>query len=424
MNGCAPGKGLVSAQRPRRPGDLALEHQAAQRPLGGGAGRHQDVVSREGPQRRPALEGVGRGADRTRALIRPGRIRAPRGWSAADRRGRRRPVVPCRACGTSPGLSLIRWFRRLRTLRCVRGTACPARPRATVRTAQLPLGHAGRQLPLRAACRSPRSARCRARIRDLGAQGRHLEGLWRCGASSTSTWPSHLAWFTGPGPLDDGRFDELSESRLTRSSSSLTRSSSCAMTAWHSATVFGSFAIAASGDWGPAATIGLVCTRAGTCRCLPVLPAAFKRRKPHVDSHWRVAEVDRRRKQMNAGQRDLLGSRGPRCRRHRPADRHPKGHSARQAAMKQPNLGALPGYLLHVERHREPDNTACSCGCVMRPDREGFRSLRWRHRAIVVARSSRNAWRGRRIGRAPRDRQQLRAAAGSGSATGADDACR
>jgi hypothetical protein len=64
-----------------------------------------------------------------------------------------------------------------------------------------------------------------------------------------------------PGPFDDGGFDELLESKLTRSSSNLTRSSNCAMTACHSATVCGSCAIATSGDWEPAATVGLVCTR-------------------------------------------------------------------------------------------------------------------------------------------------------------------
>ena len=48
---------------------------------------------------------------------------------------------------------------------------------------------------------------------------------------------------------------------MTRSSSSLTRSSNCAMAAWHSGTVCGSCAIAVSGDWQAATTVGLIFTR-------------------------------------------------------------------------------------------------------------------------------------------------------------------
>ena len=59
MNAEAARQEEVAAQRPCRPGDLALEHDAAQRLLSGIVGRCQTRIGCERPQRRPQLEDVG-----------------------------------------------------------------------------------------------------------------------------------------------------------------------------------------------------------------------------------------------------------------------------------------------------------------------------------------------------------------------------
>ena len=60
---------LVAAQRACRPADLALEHDAAQRLLGGTVGRRQARIRRERPPRGPQLEDIGAGVGRAAALL-------------------------------------------------------------------------------------------------------------------------------------------------------------------------------------------------------------------------------------------------------------------------------------------------------------------------------------------------------------------
>lgn len=60
---------LVAAQRACGPGDFSLEHNAAQRLLGGIVGRCQARIRCERPQRGPQLEDVGAGVGRAAALL-------------------------------------------------------------------------------------------------------------------------------------------------------------------------------------------------------------------------------------------------------------------------------------------------------------------------------------------------------------------
>ena len=69
MNAEAARQELVAAQRPCGPGDFSLEHDAAQRLLGGIVGRCQARIRRERPQRGPQLEDVGAGLGRAAALL-------------------------------------------------------------------------------------------------------------------------------------------------------------------------------------------------------------------------------------------------------------------------------------------------------------------------------------------------------------------
>lgn len=71
VNAEAARQELVTAQRACGPGDFSLQHDAAQRLLGGIVGRRQARIRRERPQRRPQLEDVGAGVGRAAALLLP-----------------------------------------------------------------------------------------------------------------------------------------------------------------------------------------------------------------------------------------------------------------------------------------------------------------------------------------------------------------
>ena len=75
----------VAAQRPRGLGDFALEHDAAQRLLGGIVGRRQPRVRRERPQRRSQLEDDGADVGHASAWLLPSAALERRPNSALQR---------------------------------------------------------------------------------------------------------------------------------------------------------------------------------------------------------------------------------------------------------------------------------------------------------------------------------------------------